>query len=158
MGKLIVEIDLQSQVKIQPQKPSLAKLNHESTYLVTGGLGGLGRAVIRYLVKLGARHIMSLSRSGAEGSIKEAFVKEMRDAGVELTIHLGSVAKLEDIERLKYLTPEIPIRGVVQGAMDLRDSVVSNMTHAQWQAALQPKVAGTWNLHSAFGGNLDFFV
>lgn len=36
--------------------------------------------------------------------------------------------------------------------------MVSNMTHAQWQAALQPKVAGTWNLHSAFGGNLDFFV
>lgn len=107
-------------LKIEPQERSLAKLNHESTYLVTGGLGGLGRAVIRYLVKLGARHIMTLSRSGAEGSIKEAFVKEMRDAGVELTVHLGSVAKLEDIERLKYLTPEIPIRGLVHGAMDLQ--------------------------------------
>ena len=35
---------------------------------------------------------------------------------------------------------------------------MSNMTHAQWQAALQPKVAGTWNLHSAFGDKLDFFV
>ena len=35
---------------------------------------------------------------------------------------------------------------------------MSNMTYDQWQAALRPKVTGTWNLHSAFGESLDFFI
>lgn len=34
------------------------------------------------------------------------------------------------------------------------------MTHADWTAAIRPKVAGTWNLHQTFKntGDLDFFV
>jgi acyl carrier protein len=33
-----------------------------------------------------------------------------------------------------------------------------NMTYAQWQASLAPKVTGTWILHSLFGNSLDFFI
>lgn len=35
---------------------------------------------------------------------------------------------------------------------------MANMTYSQWEAALKPKVAGTWNLHSVFKDSLDFFV
>lgn len=139
VGKLIVNLDLQSQVKvrfifsytkeiatltqakIQPQIPSLTKLSEDSTYLVVGGLGGLGRAITRFLATLGAKHIVTLSRSGVGG--KETFVKEMRGIGVNLIIHQGSVASVEDIQKLKSLTRNRPICGIVQGAMVLQVSL-----------------------------------
>jgi len=39
-----------------------------------------------------------------------------------------------------------------------QDSTVSNMTHAQWQTTLGPKVTGTLNLQSVFDNELDFFI
>lgn len=32
------------------------------------------------------------------------------------------------------------------------------MKYAQWQAAIKPKVQGTYNLHHQFGNTLDFFI
>jgi acyl carrier protein len=57
-----------------------------------------------------------------------------------------------------------PIRGIIQSAAVLRDSIFENMAHAQWMEALRPKVQGTWNLHQASLSEpcakegLDFFV
>ena len=39
-----------------------------------------------------------------------------------------------------------------------QDSAVSNMTYAQWQTTLEPKVTGTLNLHYVFNNPLDFFI
>ena len=39
-----------------------------------------------------------------------------------------------------------------------QDSTIDNMTHAQWQATLGPKVTGTLNLHTVFDYALDFFI
>jgi hypothetical protein len=39
-----------------------------------------------------------------------------------------------------------------------QDSTVDNMTHAQWQKTLEPKVTGTLNLQSVFDNALDFFI
>ena len=39
-----------------------------------------------------------------------------------------------------------------------QDSTIDNMTHAQWQKTLGPKVTGTLNLHSVFDDTLDFFI
>ena len=52
-----------------------------------------------------------------------------------------------------------PVRGVIQGAMVLRDSILEKMSPADYTAGLRPKVQGTWNLHTAFATTpLDFFV
>lgn len=51
------------------------------------------------------------------------------------------------------------IRGVVQGAMVLDDSIFDNMTLESFNKAIRPKVHGTWNLHtSTLGLPLDFFA
>ncbi|KAK4038293.1 hypothetical protein C8A01DRAFT_37750 [Parachaetomium inaequale] len=53
-----------------------------------------------------------------------------------------------------------PVRGVIQGAMVLQDSILEQMTLDDWQTATRPKVAGSWNLHARFSrpGSLDFFT
>lgn len=52
-----------------------------------------------------------------------------------------------------------PIRGVIQGAMALNDSLFSNMAHKQWTSTILPKVHGSKNLHEAtLSQPLDFFI
>lgn len=45
-------------------------------------------------------------------------------------------------------------------AMVLRDSVLENMSYADWTIPMRPKVQGTWNLHRFFDHSrpLDFFI
>lgn len=42
--------------------------------------------------------------------------------------------------------------------MVLKDSTFANMTLQDWNTAIRPKVAGSWNLHHALPQDLDFFV
>lgn len=48
-----------------------------ATYLLVGGLGGIGRAVSNWLVENGARHLVFLSRSGAHLHSDQAFLEEL---------------------------------------------------------------------------------
>jgi zearalenone synthase (highly reducing iterative type I polyketide synthase) len=51
-----------------------------------------------------------------------------------------------------------PIRGAIQCAAVLDDSVYHNMTHDQWRSATRPKMHGSWLLHRLLPLDLDFFV
>jgi NAD(P)-dependent dehydrogenase (short-subunit alcohol dehydrogenase family) len=102
------------------------KLKDDRTYLVVGGLGGIGKALIRHLVDLGAKHVATLSRSGADKESTMALVREMREAGVNLIIQQGSVTEIGDIKELKDLVGKRPIRGIIQAAMVLQVSQVGH--------------------------------
>jgi NAD(P)-dependent dehydrogenase (short-subunit alcohol dehydrogenase family) len=114
-------------------------LKDDQTYLVVGGLGGIGKALVRHLAGLGAKHIATLSRSGADNENKSAFVREMREAGVNLIIQQGSVTEIEDVKKLKDLVGKRSIRGIIQGAMVLQVSQVGY------------ELLGAWNPNSNAG-------
>lgn len=40
----------------------------------------------------------------------------------------------------------------------MQDSVLENMTYDKWLGATQPKIAGSWNLHSMLPEDMDFFI
>ncbi|KAI1733403.1 hypothetical protein F4680DRAFT_464043 [Xylaria scruposa] len=69
---------------VNPQ-PIITSLNFdpESSYIVTGGLGGLGRAICSWMVERGARFITTISRSGGDSADDKLFVTEMRDMGCD---------------------------------------------------------------------------
>ncbi|KAM7189323.1 KR domain containing protein [Rhypophila sp. PSN 637] len=116
-------------------------LQPDAAYLLVGGLGGVGRSMATWLVANGARNLMFLDVLGANVQVIK-----------------GSVAKKEDVETV-VAGSKIPIRGVIQLSMVLRDRAVDNMTEEDWYTAIRPKVDGTWNLHNALlRAPLDFFV
>ena len=51
-----------------------------------------------------------------------------------------------------------PIKGVVQGAMVLRDGLFETMSYDKWNQATTPKIQGSWNLHEFLPHDLDFFI
>lgn len=136
------------------------RLRPDASYLVVGGLGGIGRSIAQWMVDHGAKHLILLSRSGVTEKTA-AFISELEQSGCAIRAISCDVADGSDLgDALVETTKDWPgIRGVIQGAMVLQDSVLEKMTISNWNAAIWPKVQGSWNLHhQLLHSDLDFFV
>ncbi|MFF9481894.1 SDR family NAD(P)-dependent oxidoreductase [Streptomyces sp. NPDC014733] len=130
-----------------------------ATYLVTGGLGGLGLETARYLVGQGARHLVLMGRS-APGETAERTLAELRGQGAEITVHTGDVSREEDVTAaLDRIGPDRPLAGIVHAAGVLDDALLTGLDADRFRTVAAPKAAGAWHLHRATEDRpLDFFV
>ncbi|KAI9692847.1 MAG: Type I Iterative PKS [Bathelium mastoideum] len=141
-------------------RKSELNLDASASYLLIGGLGGLGRSVAIWMVQNGARHLTFLSRSAGSGVHDGDFVHELESMGCTVQLVRGSVTNADDVTRAVSGTPT-PLKGIIQMSMVLRDTMFPKMSIEDWNGAVSPKVQGTWNLHEATHKNaieLDFFV
>lgn len=129
----------------------------DASYLLVGGLGGLGKAISTWMIERGARSFVYLARS-ATSPTNHAFVNELRAQGASVTLVDGSVGVLKDVKKAIAASPS-SIAGVLQMSLVLRDNRFLELTFDEWQGAVDPKVQGTWNIHNALGNiDVDFFV
>ena len=137
-----------------------ASVDPAASYLLVGGLGGLGRSLASLLVNLGARHLTFISRSGATSNEAKAFLRTMTSLHVDVVVYQCDIADSSALCAVfdRHTASQRPIKGVFQCAMALHDSLFENMSHRQWCASLRPKVLGTHNLDVLLPQNLDFFI
>ncbi|KAF7554212.1 hypothetical protein G7Z17_g3048 [Cylindrodendrum hubeiense] len=161
-GKVVLSVAPDEEVRVLPQAAP-PKLRPDASYVIVGGVGGLGRSIAHWMIYHGARNLILLSRSaGKENS--GAFVSQLRESGCRVIAISCDVTSSQDLTRALDSCERDeqfpPVRGVIQGAMVLQDSILEQMTLDSWETAVQPKVAGSWNLHSRFSQprSLDFFV
>ncbi|TLD24099.1 hypothetical protein PspLS_06954 [Pyricularia sp. CBS 133598] len=141
------------------------KLDSEASYVIAGGTGGLGRSLARFLAGRGARHIILPSRSGSDsaGSEVSELLEELRSRGINIEAPRCDVADEASLAAtLKDCHDRLgmpSVKGCINAAMVLQDSVFANMSHAQWDLTMRSKVKTSWNLHRQFKtADLDFFV
>lgn len=167
IGKMIVQmphnVEELGQSRGKPQhQPPVFQFRSDRTYLLVGGLGGLGRAIATWMVENGARSLVFLSRSSRKGPGTDGFVQELHSQGCQALLVHGIVDNMADVQNAinNKATMARPLAGVMNLAMVLRDTGLANMTFDDWQTAVDPKVRGTWNLHEATSVNteLDFFL
>ena len=130
----------------------------DKSYLLVGGLGGLGCTLAEWMVRKGARHLAFMSRSGASRPEAAATLRWLEARDINVSIYCADVANYDAV---KSCIEELGSRlgGVFQAAMVLQDTPLNKMTHQQWQTSVRPKVRGTFNLHKAtLEMPLDFFV
>ncbi|KAL8942774.1 MAG: hypothetical protein Q9216_001459 [Gyalolechia sp. 2 TL-2023] len=133
------------------------KFDPNATYMITGGLGGLGRAISIWLAEQGARKLLFLSpNAGLKPRDSELFA-ELESLDCTPIAVQGAVQNILDVFRA-IQAARAPIKGVLHLAMQLRDAPILDMTYDDWTAVNSPKVAGTWNLHDNLGDSLVFFV
>lgn len=129
-------------------------------YLVTGGLGGMGRVMVEWLVDAGARHIVVIARS-APNDDAQSFIGRLEKRGARIDVCRGSIANADVVRSVvEGLEGErIPLRGVIHTAGTLKDALVGDVTKADLETVTEAKVAGAWNLHQATRDRpLDFFM
>ncbi len=133
---------------------------HEPTagsYLVTGGLGGLGLRVASWLVEQGARHLVLAGRSAPSTEALRA-VRDLEAAGSRVTVRRLDVADERQVSAL-VTGIDPPLKGIVHAAGVLDDGLLLNLDAERLRSVMRPKVEGSFNLHAATRGiPLDFFV
>ncbi|MGD1930337.1 MAG: SDR family NAD(P)-dependent oxidoreductase [Leptolyngbyaceae cyanobacterium] len=149
----------------QNQNPSTRPPSHSSppslpTYLITGGLGGLGLLTADWLVAQGDCHLVLLSRrSRAETSAAtQSQVQALEAKGAKVTVLQADVTKRETLAPA-IASLNTPLRGVIHAAGVLSDGRLEQLAWPQFEHVLAPKVEGAWNLHQLTQEMaLDFFV
>lgn len=132
----------------------------DGSYLITGGFGGLGLRVARWLVEKGARHLILMGRSGVTAAIATQ-IQALEQAGATVTPLTADVSNLPQMTAvfadLAKTAP--PLLGIIHAAGVLEDGVLQQQTWQRFTRVMAPKVQGAWNLHSLTKNHpLDFFV
>ncbi|PYH97832.1 putative polyketide synthase [Aspergillus ellipticus CBS 707.79] len=126
-----------------------------ASYLLVGGLGGVGRAVSTWMVERGAPHLTYLSQSAGASDDDVRFINELEVMGCHVQCVKGSVTSIKDIKRAVSECKK-PLKGVLQIHYD---GPFLERSYEDWQMSIASKVQGTWNLHnSVTQESLDFFV
>ncbi|HTD55483.1 MAG TPA: SDR family NAD(P)-dependent oxidoreductase, partial [Silvibacterium sp.] len=132
----------------------------DATYLITGGLGGLGLVTARKLVERGARNLVLTSRrSPSEQALH--FVRELEELGARVTVRLADVGVEAEVGALldEICQTMPPLRGIVHAAGILDDAVVAHLSAAKFQSVMAAKAGGALALDAKVQrGELDFLV
>ena len=135
-------------------------LRPNASYLVTGGLGGLGLLTAQRLAERGARNVVLIGRNAPRDEARR-IIAEIEAIGTRIVTMQADVSVADDVARvLEEISRTLPpLRGIVHSAGLLDDGVLLNQTRVRFDNVLAPKVAGAWNLHQQTETvPLDFFV
>ncbi|RBQ79289.1 hypothetical protein FVER14953_09959 [Fusarium verticillioides] len=160
MGKLVLKAQDDDLVMVEPSRKPTYHFDPEASYLLSGGLGGLGRSAARWMASRGARNLILLSQSGTTRPAAQELMEELTDAGVTAAAPQCDVSDRAVLERVLSDCAKAmpPIKGCIQGSMVLKDSIFSNMSQEDYYTAVRPKVVASRNLHELLPQNLDFFI
>ena len=136
------------------------RLREDRTYLVTGGLGGIGCALADWLAERGAGAIVLNGRRDPDPEAVET-IDTLRGRGVTVQVEIADVTDTAEVdamlERIDATLP--PLAGVIHSVGVLSDAVLANQSWDSFRQVLRPKVLGAWHLHRAtMHRDLDMFV
>ncbi len=130
------------------------------TVLVTGGTGGLGACVARWLAGAGAEHLLLASRRGLAAPGAPELVAELEGAGVGVSVVACDVGDRGAVQELLAHVPgECPLDAVVHAAGTGSVCALDALSFEQCEATLAAKVGGARHLHELTeGAGLSAFV
>ncbi|XYH94915.1 SDR family NAD(P)-dependent oxidoreductase [Sorangium sp. So ce1128] len=146
MGKLVLSLQ-EAPVSVVP-RPERRAPSPGGTWLLAGGLGGLGLQMAEHLARRGVRHLVLLGRSVGEHARQRIRAIE-QETSAQIRAEAVDVC---DRPRLEATIREIqasmpPLRGVVHCAMVLEDVSLAGLGEAAMLRVVRPKMMGAWHLH-----------
>lgn len=141
------------------------------TYLITGGLGGIGLTIAHHLARTCTPNIALLSRTALPERARWSALLEAGDLPLAVEDKLRQIAALEaagaqvelvvadvaDLRALRRAVRRVEARfgrisGVFHTAGALDDELVETRSRSAMEAVLRPKIAGTLALEQAMAG------
>lgn len=125
VGKLVVMFnDDHALVKARRSPATTNAIRQDASYIITGGAGGIGRSLARWLITQGAKNIILATRRGNDGVIG-ANIRELQELSKANNCNVRfikcDVGSPTDVRRMVDAVPHnMPVRGVIHGAMVLK--------------------------------------
>ncbi len=144
--------------KIVLTQPGL--FHPDASYLITGGLGGLGLLLAEWMIRAGARHLMLVGRH-EPSEAQRAHLEQLAQSPAHIVFRQVDVSQQTEIAALLAMMDQEmpPLRAVFHLAGRLHDGVLLKQDWSSFTVPMGPKVDGSWYLHQ-FTRHLplDFFV
>lgn len=126
VGKIVLEANSTTSVKAlsKPSTGDQLQLRENGTYIIAGGVGGLGTEVARFLVEHGARHIVLLSRRGLDAEKRQELQDKFSHLGAEIDVFACDITDPQKVQGMLATCASSmpPIKGVIQATMVLQVS------------------------------------
>ncbi|MCU1501770.1 MAG: short-chain dehydrogenase, partial [Ilumatobacteraceae bacterium] len=134
-------------------------LDPGASYVVSGGLRGIGLLVGGWLVEHGARNVVLFGRHDPDPAAIEA-IERMRSLGAVVVAERADMADDADVRRvIERARALAPLRGVIHNAGALADAAVLRQDWAHFEVVFGPKVFGTESIVRHLDPReLDFLV
>lgn len=140
--------------------PDAPAIEFEGTYLITGGLGGLGIETAKWLALHGVKSIVLVGRNRAGKKAANA-IESLRQSGVSVLEAQADVSEIDQIQELfnRINVSFPPIKGIFHLAGILDDELLGTQQWTRFKDAIAAKVFGAWHLHClTLEMELDHFV
>jgi acyl transferase domain-containing protein/acyl carrier protein len=162
IGKIVIDVKQVAGAAVLGAQPDRL-VRPDGTYLITGGLGGLGLEVATWLTRSGARHLVLLGRRDRSSLPPHtiAVVSGLERQGAQVLIATADVAREDQLTALLQQIDQTlpPLRGIIHAAGVLDDGILLQQSAARFQKVMAPKIDGAWQLHRLTRDReLDFFV
>lgn len=121
-GKVVVQARQDDLVPVVPPVEGPLAMDPDSTYLLAGGLGGIGRSIADMLLSHGARHLAFISRSGDAKGEARRFMDQLQRHGCDARAYACDISDRESLRStLARCSSEMPpIKGLIQCSMILK--------------------------------------
>lgn len=148
--------------KAEVGRPGNFTCRHEASYLISGGLGGLGLLTAQWLIEHGARFLVLLDRHAPGPAVKDQ-IQKLQEGDVKMVLAQADIA---DAAQVSQIFQDInltlpPLRGIIHTAGVIDDGLLGALNWERLTAVMTPKVKGAWLLHAMTAApdySLDFFV
>ena len=184
VGKVVIRAEDEDRVMAVPRPVTPARLSPEATYVIVGGMGGLGQFIAKWMVEQGARHLLFLSRQGAKHPDAAGVLETLNASpGVQAATYECDITDSEQVQRAfsrcrdenrlsedscrpqcssLYVSHPAYIHiciHICKYNLTTQNATFTKMTHSQWTISIRTKALGTWNLHlHTTAQPLDFFI
>ncbi|VDI80301.1 Hypothetical predicted protein [Mytilus galloprovincialis] len=134
-----------------------------ATYIIIGGLTGLGWEILKAIAARSGGVLITISRRLPNDQQLQNIEEVRIKYGCVIEYIKADISVFDSISNafihIKETFPEQAIKGIFHGAAVVDDALLPDMTEDKFDKVLRPKVIGTWNLHLlAKDLTLDFFV
>ncbi|MBP2472362.1 candicidin polyketide synthase FscB [Crossiella equi] len=129
-----------------PARPGAGSWQPSGTALVTGGTGGLGSHVARWLAAEGAEHVVVLNRRGLDAPGATELAEQITALGARASILACDVSDRAALAQV-LAGLDAPPRVVVHTAAVLDDTTLDALTPEQFDRVLAVKAWGAEHLH-----------
>jgi NADPH:quinone reductase-like Zn-dependent oxidoreductase len=159
IGKIVLSFEPQA-VQVMPSETPFIPIRPDRSYLITGGLGGLGLAIAQWMIQKGAKRVFLMGRRKPSAAVRDQ-IASFRTGGAEVTVLSADVSEEEQVRScLKTIEQSgVPLAGIIHAAAVFDDGLMLHCNEERFRAVTRPKVNGAWILHQLSANlPLDFFV
>jgi NAD(P)-dependent dehydrogenase (short-subunit alcohol dehydrogenase family) len=116
------------------------RFDPNATYIISGGLGGVGRSIASWMQEDGAKHLVLLSRSGgARNRAAQELIADLEAKGVCVYTPKCDVSNAEEVQdAISHINRTMPpTRGLIHASMAMVVSFHASHNARKWGGAFR---------------------